>query len=152
LDDEDDAFNTPDNVRINIEKSQDGKFSVVENYSANGKTFDIALKHAQNIRYDFLQKDSLLHFSPKLHLTKNVNWRDQEVRVTVKVPVGTKLILSEKLDRYLNQYGSWACNDDNDHHREYVEWVMTEEGLKCQYELTREEAPAAEEVMPVPGL
>jgi phage shock protein PspC (stress-responsive transcriptional regulator) len=135
LDGHEGPFDTRGNVRIDIMRSLDGKFSVAQNYSAHGKTFELALRNAQNIKYDFKQQDSLLNFSSNLHMDKNVNWRDQEVRLTVKVPVGTKLILSEKLDRYLNQYGSWACNEENRENREYTEWVMTDEGLKCQYEL-----------------
>ncbi|MEJ5963987.1 PspC domain-containing protein [Pedobacter immunditicola] len=137
LDDREGPFNNRNNVRIDIVKSLDSVVSVSQNYSAHGKTFELALRNAQNIKYDFQQQDSLLHFSSSLHLDKNVNWRDQEVRLTVKVPVGTKLILSEKLDRYLNQYGSWACNEEGERNRDYIEWVMTEEGLKCQYELNQ---------------
>ena len=135
LDDDHGAFNMPDNVQINIGPSMDGKFSIMESYSAKGKTFDNALKHAQNIHYDFLQQDSLLNFSSKLYLTSKDNWRDQEVSLTLKVPVGTKLIISEQLDRYLQQYRSWACEEEGERNREFVEWVMTEDGLKCQHEL-----------------
>lgn len=139
LDDNDGPFNMPRNVRIRVENSLDGKFSVIQNYSSNGKTFDMALKQAQNIRYDFLQQDSLLTFSPKLHLTSHANWRNQEVLVTVKVPVGTRLILNDDLDRYIDQYGSWACNDGEAHERNFTEWVMTADGLKCKNELTNGE-------------
>ena len=137
LEDREGPFDTRDNVRIDIVKSLDSTVSVSQNYSAHGKTFELALRNAQNIKYDFKQQDSLLNFNPNLHLDKNVNWRDQEVRLTVKIPVGTKLILSERLDDYLNQYRSWACNEEGRHDREYIEWVMTEEGLKCQYELNQ---------------
>jgi phage shock protein PspC (stress-responsive transcriptional regulator) len=143
LEDEDHDFNTPRNVRISIEPSLDGKYAILENYSAKGKTFDVALKHAQNIRYDFKQQDSLLNFSPRLHLNKNVNWRDQEVKVTIKVPVGTKLIMSHELDRYLDQYSSWSCNDHDDRHHDFTEWQMTADGLKCMDELNRD-APLSE--------
>ncbi len=143
LDGDDHDFNTPRNVRINIEPSLDGKYTIVEKYSAKGKTFDVALKHAQNIRYDYLQQDSLLNFSPRLHLNKDVNWRDQEVRITLKVPIGTTLMVSEQLDRYLNQYGSWSCGDHDDRHQEFTEWQMTADGLKCKEDLNRD-APLSE--------
>ncbi len=135
-DEEDSPFHMPDNVRIRIEKSDDGKFSIVQNYSANGKTFDIALKHAQNIHYYFLQRDSLLSFSPKLYLDKNTNWRNQEVRITLKVPEGTQLTLNNDLDRYTEGYKSWACGHNNS--GDYTEYMMMSDGLKCKYELVRE--------------
>lgn len=135
VDDNDGPFTTPQNVRIDIEKSQNGKFFITQNFSSQGKTFDNALKHARNIRYDFSQKDSVLLFSPKLYLNQNVKWRNQEVHVMVSVPVGTKLILSDELDRYLQNYRSWSCEIGDGVDRDYNEWVMTEEGLKCIHEL-----------------
>lgn len=135
VDDDNGPFTTPQNVRIDIEKSQNGKFSIAQNFSAQGKTFDSALKHARNIRYDFSQQDSVLTFSPKLYLNQNVKWRNQEVHVTVNVPVGTRLIMNDDLDDYLQNYRSWACERADEVDRDYNEWVMTEEGLKCAHEL-----------------
>ncbi len=138
LDDENHDFKTPRNMRLSIEPSLDGKFAIVEKYSAKGKTFDVALKHAQNIRYDYLQQDSLLNFSPRLHLNKKVNWRDQEVKITLRVPVGTTLLVNEDLDRYLSQYGSWSCGEHDDRYTEFTEWQMTADGLKCKEDLNRD--------------
>ena len=137
LDDQEGPFNTRGNVRIDIVKSLDSTVTVSQNYSAHGKTFELALRNAQNIKYDFKQQDSILKFGSNLHLEKNTNWRDQEVSVTVKIPVGTKLLLSKALDRYLNQYRSWSCNEEGNRDLDYIEWVMTAEGLKCQYELNQ---------------
>lgn len=131
VDDHDGPFTTPSRVRINIEKTPNKAVSVVKNLSSQGRTFDNALKHARNIRYDFAQQDSVLTFSPRWYLEKNVNWRNQEVVVTVKVPVGTKLILNKDLDRYMWSYGSWACDDESEGERDYTEWIMTEDGLQC---------------------
>jgi phage shock protein PspC (stress-responsive transcriptional regulator) len=135
LQDYDGAFNVPRNVRIHIERSLGNNVSITQNYSSQGRNFETALRNAQNIAYDFVQQDSLLRFSPKLHLNKATNWRNQEVEVTVKVPVGTKLILNEDLDRYLSNYGSWSCNREDGVDHEYTEWVMTTEGLKCVHEI-----------------
>ena len=135
LQDYDGAFNAPRNVRIHIERSLGDKISVTQNYSAQGRNFEWALRNAQNIAYDFQQQDSLLRFPPKLHLNRPANWRNQEVEVTVKVPVGVKLILKQDLDRYLSQYGSWACNQEDDVDHEYTTWEMTTEGLKCAHEI-----------------
>ncbi|WP_316835800.1 PspC domain-containing protein [Pedobacter nutrimenti] len=138
VDHNDGPFQRPVDVRIRIERSMDGKFAVVQNFSAHGRSFDIALKNAQSIHYDFLQQDSVLNFSPKLYLTKNNYWRNQEVNITVKVPVGTKLILNKDLDRYLEDYRSWNCDQEGEDNRDFAEWVMTEDGLKCQNEINGE--------------
>lgn len=138
LDERDGPFGTPDDVRIRIEKSLDGKYAVTQNMGANGKTFDGALKNAQSIRYDFTQQDSVLKFSAKLHLVNNAKWRNQEVKTIIRVPVGTKLILNRNLDRYLDDYRSWNCDTDEERNSDFVEWIMTEDGLKCKKEITGE--------------
>lgn len=127
LNDMDDPFNLPRNVRLNIEKSEDGRVTLTQNNSSHGKNFEVALIHAQNIRYDFSQQDSLLNFSPFLQLNRNTNWRDQEVELTLKVPVGVKLFLTDDMDRLNFSFDYWSC--DGEEARKV--WVMTEEGLKC---------------------
>jgi phage shock protein PspC (stress-responsive transcriptional regulator) len=129
LNDMDDPFNLPRNVRLNIEKSDNGLVTLTQNNSAHGKTFENALNHAQNIHYDFSQQDSLLNFSPFLQLNRNTNWRDQEVELTLKVPVGVKLFLNEDMNRFSYSFDYWSCNDDQEGGPKA--WVMTEEGLKC---------------------
>ncbi len=127
LNDVNGPFNVPRNVRLNIEKSVDDQVTLTQNYSSHGKTFEVALSHAQNIHYDFTQQDSLLNFSPALQLNRNTNWRDQEVELTLKVPVGVKLFINEDMDRFTYSFDYWSC--------EGVEgrksWVMTDEGLQC---------------------
>lgn len=138
LDEREGPFGTPNHVRIRIEKSLDGKFAVTQNLGSNGRTFDEALKNAQNIRYDFIQQDSVLKFSSREHLMNGVKWRNQEVKTIVRVPVGTKLILNKNLDRYLDDYTSWNCDSEEERNSDFVEWVMTEDGLKCKKEMTGE--------------
>ena len=89
-DDERVNFNAPRNVTIRIEKSENNVASLTESYSSQGVNFETALYHAKNIHYEFIQKDSVLKFSPELHLMKNVNWRNQQVELVLRVPVGTR--------------------------------------------------------------
>jgi phage shock protein PspC (stress-responsive transcriptional regulator) len=131
LNDQDGPFQPPRNISLSIEKSDNGKITLTQNFSAQGKTFDMALKHAQNIHYDFSQQDSVLNFSPQLQLTKNANWRDQSVDLTLKVPVGVRLLLHRDFDRYLQRYGSWSCEGEENDDQDVKVWTMTEDGLKC---------------------
>lgn len=123
----------PRNVSIRIEKSEGNVPVLIQSYSSQGRDFAMALNHAKNIRYDFAQQDSLLKFGPEVHLKKQEYWRDQRVELLIKLPVGTKLRIGKNLDRYLNGYSLWDCDDENFVEDRY-EGVMTEEGLKCQLE------------------
>ncbi|TKC12143.1 PspC domain-containing protein [Pedobacter polaris] len=135
-DDDDHPFRVPRNVRIEIEKSENGKTSMVQTYESQGKTFPIALRNAQNIDYKYTQKDSLLTLSPRLRLKRESVWRNQEVHISLKVPVGTHLFLNDNIYNYL-QFYYYSCNDDHNERGSYREWIMTEDGLKCKAELNQ---------------
>jgi phage shock protein PspC (stress-responsive transcriptional regulator) len=128
-------FDLPNSVTLSIEKSENGKVSMSQNFSSKGFTFEEALKNAQNIHYSFVQQDSVLTFSPTLYLKKNANWRDQEIKMVLKVPEGTKIRADREIRRYLN-YNYWDC--DYDSNTEYIDLVMTADGLKCQHERIEE--------------
>ena len=132
--DENGPFNQPRNVSIRIEKTEAATPSLIESYSARGINFETALYHAKNIRYDFVQTDSLIKFSPELHLKKNVNWRNQEIELVLKVPVGTSLRIERDLDRYMQGYSLWDCRKDEAVQDDYYEGIMTADGLKCKFE------------------
>jgi hypothetical protein len=127
-----DDFDMPRSVSLSIEKSDNGKVSMSQNFSSKGLTFEEALKNAQNIHYSFLQQDSSLTFSPALHLKRNANWRDQEVDMVLRVPIGTKLKINKEFSRYLSLYGYWDC--DREENDEFTELIMTVDGVKCQHE------------------
>lgn len=131
---DDHPFRMPRNVRIEILKSDNNKTTIVQTYESQGKSFQVALRHAQNISYNYTQTDSLLTLSPRLQLKKESIWRSQEVKITLKVPVGTHIKLNNNIYNYLNFY-NFSCNNYNDEDSPYREWVMTEDGLKCKSEL-----------------
>lgn len=132
-DDNDHPFRVPRNVRINILKSDNDRTTMVLAYESQGRTFPIALRNAQNIDYKYTQKDSLITLNPRLELKKESIWRNQEVFITLKVPIGTHLMLNNNIYRYLQSY--YGCNNDQNENNNYTEWVMTEDGLKCKAEL-----------------
>lgn len=127
-----DDFEMPRSIRLRIEKSLDGKSSLSQNYRARGRNFEIALKNAQGIHYDFSHQNSSISFNPMMYIPKMANWRAQEVELTLNIPVGVEVRISEEVNNYLSGYGYWDC----DHKRTngYMEWVMTDGGLKCKYE------------------
>jgi len=129
-------FRVPKNVRVEILKSENGKTIITQNYESQGKTFPIALRNAQNINYKYKQKDSLITLSPRLELKQESIWRNQEVTITLKVPVGTHLFLNDNIYNYVHFY-YYSCDDPNENNSDYREWVMTEEGLKCKAELDK---------------
>lgn len=127
----DGAFDIPRNIKLKIEKSEDGKVTLVQNYKSQGKTFEMALKNAKNIQYNYLQQDSLLTFNPILQLKPGLNWRGQEIELLLKVPAGTILNIRRELEWYLAGYDYGRCNEDA-RGDQYNEWIMTPSGLECK--------------------
>ncbi|WP_421946117.1 PspC domain-containing protein [Pedobacter sp.] len=134
---EDHPFRTPNFVRITIEKSE-GAASLSQTYESQGKTFQLALQNAQSINYNFQQRDERLIFNPRFQLNKGTTWRNQEVWVKLRIPVGTKIILKQDAYRYINNYGAWECEDTEKDNNDYSTWVMTEDGLRCVAQLKEE--------------
>jgi hypothetical protein len=83
-------------------------------------------------------KDAELIFSPRFQLRKGTIWRNQEVRLNLEIPVGTKLILKQDAYRYVNNYWTWECNDSENDHNDSSIWIMTDDGLKCVAKLKEE--------------
>ncbi|PWS27432.1 PspC family transcriptional regulator [Pedobacter yonginense] len=131
-------FVAHNNIRINIEKSENGNSRLVQKYESQGKTFSQALQNARSIDYKYFTRDSSIVFSPRFQLRKGTIWRNQEVWLNLEVPVGTRLILKEDAYRYINNYGTWDCRDLENDKNDYSVWVMTEDGLKCVAQLKEE--------------
>ncbi|RZL52892.1 MAG: PspC domain-containing protein, partial [Pedobacter sp.] len=133
----DHPFRMPSSVRISIEKSE-GPASITQTYESQGKTFQVALQNARSINYNFTQRDDKLIFNPRFQLVKGTTWRNQEVWIKLKIPVGTKLILKHDSYRYINNYGAWDCEDKENDNDDFSTWVMTEDGLRCIAQLKEE--------------
>ncbi len=142
-DSDDHPFTVPRNVHFRIEKSENGTAVLVQNRESQGKTFNIALQNAKDISYKFTQKGYTLTLDPQLTLKNTSNWRNQEVHLTLKVPVGTRILLNDNIyrDLYFNSYN--YCNAEEVRNGAYKEWIMTEDGLKCKadFDKPKEQSP-----------
>jgi len=135
---EDGPFVSPNNIRININKSENGVTRIIQKFESQGKTFQSALQNAQNISYNYISKDASLIFNPRFQLRKGAIWRNQEVWINLELPVGTKLIIKHDAYRYINNYGTWDCDEKENDSDNYSTWIMTDDGLKCIAQLKEE--------------
>jgi phage shock protein PspC (stress-responsive transcriptional regulator) len=78
----------PENVTLNVQKADGDKFELVELKSSKGTTEKEAFNNASKINYNLEQKDSLISFSRYFPLPNEVKYRDQKVKLILKVPVG----------------------------------------------------------------
>lgn len=120
----------PENVVLDIQKADGDHFELVEIKSSRGTTDKQAYENATKINYNLEQKDSLLMFSEYFPLPKGIKYRNQKVKLILKVPVGKSV--------YLGERSSWIIYDiDNvtntyDGNMTGKTWTMTERGLECK--------------------
>jgi phage shock protein PspC (stress-responsive transcriptional regulator) len=109
-----------------VDKAKEGhdeiKFEL--DYFAHGKTEKKAMERAKNIEYPCGIKDSLITFDYYFNLKKGEHWRDQRVKIHLRIPVGTYVHFDD--DMYVILEGS--------HHSSYYlsgeTWLMTDSGLE----------------------
>jgi phage shock protein PspC (stress-responsive transcriptional regulator) len=124
----------PGRINIDIEKSDVSKPVLVERFSAKGRDFDDALTNARSTYYHFVQLDSVLKFNRRLEKPLNRLWRDQELHLTLKIPLNAKLVIDQDLDRYLDGGAPvYNCKELNKHDKATsANFTMTENGLQCR--------------------
>ncbi|GAA4468308.1 hypothetical protein GCM10023093_25640 [Nemorincola caseinilytica] len=125
------------NVRVNIEKSQDTLFHVYRTRTSRGNTGSEARQRAEHFGFDITQQDSVIGLADGFVISSRDKFRNQQVLVTVEVPVGKRIRMSEAVDNYSwytintrrqrNYERHWQDHDDIDTDTEYI---MTEGGLK----------------------
>jgi phage shock protein PspC (stress-responsive transcriptional regulator) len=122
------------NIRLNIEKSDVDHPILVESFRARGNNFKNAFENAQNIKYIFTQQDSILKFDNYMYGKNDDLWHDEEVDITLKIPMNAKVIVEHDLDR-IADISVRDCNftnkKDGDKLTDAI-FTMTDNGLQCK--------------------
>lgn len=119
------------NVRLDIEKSANDSFLLEVNFAARGETGKEAIELAKNINYGFAQEDSLLKFNTYYSIV-NQKWRNQHVKMTLKVPEGKSIYLGENMERII--YDVDNTTNTLDYDMVGKTWTMTKDGLAYKEE------------------
>lgn len=123
------------NIHIRIERIDSLQEPYIRyEYSAKGSSYKAATDRAAKINYALKQDSSSLTFDNAFQLSEGDRYRDQEVNITLFLPVGTKLVISDHLEDKLRDISFYKCRDRyakdlND--VKDVEFVVTSLGLKC---------------------
>jgi prefoldin subunit 5 len=130
------------NIRLRITKSPTDSFQVMMVKRANGDSRNQAGKVASRINFNISQIDSSLSLDKGIAITKQDKFRNQQVIVTVAVPVGKRIYINDNIGRgnSVRVHMGHSDNDDRDwennmesesfNWRHNVEYVMTEKGLQ----------------------
>lgn len=119
--------------QIYINKLIEGQApNITKEFSAEGRNFNIATERAQHVNYKVVQNNDLLIFDSHATIGKNDLYRDQNVRVDLHIPLGTRLIIDNELRHRIYNLSFDEFEDDYDDQPKPLqsEWLMTVNGLE----------------------
>jgi phage shock protein PspC (stress-responsive transcriptional regulator) len=77
-----------ENIRLKVEKSESGKFEVLQTNFARGEGMTEGQQLASKINYEYRIEGNRLVLPSFFEIPKGEKWRGQRVNLTIKVPVG----------------------------------------------------------------
>jgi phage shock protein PspC (stress-responsive transcriptional regulator) len=133
-------------VRVILAKSKDSSFHVTRIRRSRGNTSARAKASAEKIAFDIRQQDSVLLMPAGFPISSHDKFRNQQVAVLIEVPVGKRIRLSKRVNRYdwfdmnMNNRRRWNDNWDDRWDETYgwdteTDYIMTPDGLKRVSEL-----------------
>ena len=129
------------NIRLRIVKATGDSFEVKMVKIANGSSKSEAEKIASKIAFNVTQNDSIVMLDRGIAITPQDKFRNQQVIVTVAVPVGKRIYIREDIgwgDNVRvsfdgdNDFWDWENNEESKSlsWRHNIEYVMTVKGLE----------------------
>ncbi|GGH09576.1 PspC domain-containing protein [Mucilaginibacter phyllosphaerae] len=133
-DDDDNNMDLPDkNIDIYIEKSDVAQPVLVESFSARGSDYEDALYNARGTNYQFKQEGNVLRFNRRLEKQADRRWRAQRLHLTLKIPLNSKVIIDQQIDRFVRDISAYDCNQVNKKEdASAATFIMTDNGLQCK--------------------
>ncbi len=84
--------------KFDIEKSRNGQIMLEIKKHSRGETRLFARENAQEIIYNWQMKDSVLLLDTYFYFPDNVNWRNQQLEINLKLPEGKAVYLHPALE------------------------------------------------------
>jgi len=132
-------------VRVTLEQSNDSLFHVYKACSSRGGTSSEARTFAGHIVFEIQQHDSVINMPRGFVISRKDRFRNQQVLITVEVPVGKAVQVSGDVDDYSwftidnDGHGGYEMESwDNDSHRYGNDniYTMTPNGLRKKFDTT----------------
>jgi phage shock protein PspC (stress-responsive transcriptional regulator) len=119
-------------AQLDVEKSGNNEFAILVKKASRGKTREVAKENSENIIYRYDIKDSTVVFDPYFILAKDDKYRAQQVDITIKVPEGKAVFLSDDLVKIIHDIENVSNTWDGD--MVGKTWEMKPEGLTLKGE------------------
>ena len=125
--DDEDIFNK---AGLKIEGTPDSTIVLTQEFSSRGRTKAEALENAQKLSYSFTVADSVITFEEGYDLSTLDAFRDQRLRLNLKIPYDRPFIMERSLLEILRStiYSNGYKSSDV---RPEAVWVFNQAGLIC---------------------
>jgi len=112
---------------FDIEMNETGALALDIERRSQGKSRRQAAENARTLMYNWELKDSVLYLDQFFHLPEGVKWRAPEMNLTLKIPEGMVVYISDEMHEIIYD----IRNTENvwDFDMTGRMWIMTEEGL-----------------------
>ena len=114
---------------LKIEKSDNNLYELLLQKQAQGPGRKTAVSRSEKIAYHLSTRDSSVIFDRYFSIPAQEKWRNQKIKLVLKVPVGKEVYLDPGLRYVIND----VENTTNTFDRDMVgrRWLMTATGLTC---------------------
>ena len=119
-------------IRINIRKSETGRFECTQTIRARGATGGEAEENAAKTDFDVTFDGKILRVPHGYEIKEGNKWRVQEVKITISVPEGKSVVFGEGINNRVRDV-DYAESDNDYNIYDYPDRVfrMTNRGLVC---------------------
>jgi phage shock protein PspC (stress-responsive transcriptional regulator) len=120
-------------VKVNVTQSADSLYHIYMAKISRGQTSDDAKKLAGHIIFNIMQQDSVITLPAGFTISSKDKFRNQQVMVTVEVPMGKEINFGKGVDNY-----NWFNINVNGHKNFYFEhdWDDNNYGSGKEYTMT----------------
>jgi phage shock protein PspC (stress-responsive transcriptional regulator) len=115
-------------IDFDIKRSETKQMTIQVQKKTVGIDQTSAQNVSQTILYSFEQKDSILWLDPAFIFPQDIRQNDQEVMITLNLPIDTRIFLSEDMSPLIGRFAEKRNKDRNDLVNK--ELKMTFDGLK----------------------
>jgi phage shock protein PspC (stress-responsive transcriptional regulator) len=116
-------------VRLKLRGYDGENIKLVQEYSARGASKKEAIQHAQNIKYEVSQNDSILVFDSNIDYSAEEKLRGQDLMMTLYIPYGQTFIMRNNFDDLI--YYSFGYQGFNSSQIIGNTWMFNPSGLDC---------------------
>lgn len=124
---EDDKYKIYGEVDFDIVKNKTNNIEIKTIRKARGYNKKKAGQNAVNINYRWKQKDSLLILDPYFSIPDGEKWRNQDMDIILKIPVGKVVYMHRNMNRIITDIDN--MNNMWDYEMPEKKWIMKPDGL-----------------------